>query len=48
MLIPGNHDEAMREYDGVSFGDILVGANTSTSPPTASATCCCMATNSTR
>ena len=24
MLIPGNHDEAMREYDGVSFGDILV------------------------
>lgn len=24
MLIPGNHDEAMREYDGISFGDILV------------------------
>lgn len=24
MLIPGNHDEALREYDGVSFGDILV------------------------
>ncbi len=24
MLIPGNHDEAMREYDGVAFGDILV------------------------
>ena len=24
MLIPGNHDEAMREYDGVSFGDIVV------------------------
>lgn len=24
MLIPGNHDEAIREYDGVSFGDILV------------------------
>ncbi|MCX7156723.1 MAG: UDP-2,3-diacylglucosamine diphosphatase [Rhodocyclales bacterium] len=24
MLIPGNHDEAMREYDGVSFGDIEV------------------------
>jgi UDP-2,3-diacylglucosamine pyrophosphatase LpxH len=35
MLIPGNHDEAMREYDGVSFGDILVGASTSMSPPTA-------------
>ncbi len=24
MLIPGNHDEALREYDGVSFGQILV------------------------
>jgi UDP-2,3-diacylglucosamine pyrophosphatase LpxH len=24
MLIPGNHDEALREYDDVSFGDILV------------------------
>lgn len=24
MLIPGNHDEALREYDGLSFGDILV------------------------
>jgi UDP-2,3-diacylglucosamine pyrophosphatase LpxH len=24
MFIPGNHDEAMREYDGVSFGDIEV------------------------
>lgn len=24
MLVPGNHDEAMREYDGVSFGDIVV------------------------
>ena len=24
MLIPGNHDEALREYDGVSFGEILV------------------------
>jgi UDP-2,3-diacylglucosamine pyrophosphatase LpxH len=24
MLIPGNHDEAMREYDGILFGDILV------------------------
>ena len=24
MLIPGNHDEVLREYDGVSFGDILV------------------------
>lgn len=24
MLIPGNHDEALREYDGVSFGDIDV------------------------
>jgi UDP-2,3-diacylglucosamine pyrophosphatase LpxH len=24
MLIPGNHDEAMREYEGVSFGDIEV------------------------
>ena len=24
ILIPGNHDEAMREYDGVLFGDILV------------------------
>lgn len=24
MLIPGNHDEALREHDGVSFGDILV------------------------
>jgi UDP-2,3-diacylglucosamine pyrophosphatase LpxH len=22
MLIPGNHDEALREYDGVSFGSI--------------------------
>ncbi len=24
MLIPGNHDEALREYDNVAFGDILV------------------------
>lgn len=24
MLIPGNHDEAIREYEGVSFGDIQV------------------------
>ena len=24
MGIPGNHDEALREYDGVSFGEILV------------------------
>lgn len=24
VLIPGNHDEAMREYDGTSFGDILI------------------------
>ena len=24
MLIPGNHDEALREYDGVSFGDITI------------------------
>ncbi|EXI77033.1 MAG: UDP-2,3-diacylglucosamine hydrolase [Candidatus Accumulibacter appositus] len=24
MLVPGNHDEALRDYDGVSFGDILV------------------------
>ena len=24
MLIPGNHDEALREYDGVSFGQFLV------------------------
>ncbi|MFZ2627698.1 MAG: UDP-2,3-diacylglucosamine diphosphatase [Rugosibacter sp.] len=24
MLIPGNHDEALREYDDVAFGDILV------------------------
>ena len=24
MLIPGNHDEALREHAGVSFGDILV------------------------
>jgi UDP-2,3-diacylglucosamine pyrophosphatase LpxH len=24
MFIPGNHDEALREYDGVSFGDIDV------------------------
>ena len=24
MLIPGNHDEAIREYHGISFGDILV------------------------
>lgn len=24
MLIPGNHDEGLRDYDGVSFGDILV------------------------
>jgi UDP-2,3-diacylglucosamine pyrophosphatase LpxH len=24
MFIPGNHDEAMRDHDGVSFGEILV------------------------
>lgn len=24
FLIPGNHDEALREYDGTSFGDIRV------------------------
>jgi UDP-2,3-diacylglucosamine pyrophosphatase LpxH len=24
MLVPGNHDEALREYDGVSFGNIQV------------------------
>ena len=24
MLIPGNHDEALRDYDGESFGNILV------------------------
>ena len=24
IFIPGNHDELLREYDGVSFGDILV------------------------
>jgi UDP-2,3-diacylglucosamine pyrophosphatase LpxH len=26
MLIPGNHDEALREYVGASFGDIRVAA----------------------
>lgn len=26
MFIPGNHDEALREYCGVSFGDIQVAA----------------------
>lgn len=26
MLIPGNHDEALREYLGTSFGDIRVAA----------------------
>lgn len=26
MLIPGNHDEALREYVGASFGDIQVAA----------------------
>ena len=24
VFIPGNHDEALREYDGTSFGDILI------------------------
>jgi len=24
VFIPGNHDEALREYDGTTFGDILV------------------------
>ncbi len=24
VLIPGNHDEALREYDGMTFGNILV------------------------
>ncbi len=24
MLVPGNHDEALREYDGISFGNIQV------------------------
>lgn len=24
MLVPGNHDEALREYDGTSFGNIQV------------------------
>lgn len=24
MLVPGNHDEALREYDGVNFGNIQV------------------------
>ncbi|HQR50244.1 MAG TPA: UDP-2,3-diacylglucosamine diphosphatase [Methylophilaceae bacterium] len=24
VLIPGNHDEALREYDNTSFGDILI------------------------
>jgi UDP-2,3-diacylglucosamine pyrophosphatase LpxH len=24
ILVPGNHDEALREYDGVAFGDILI------------------------
>lgn len=24
IFIPGNHDEALREYDGTSFGDILI------------------------
>ena len=27
MLIPGNHDEALREYAGVSFGNIAVESN---------------------
>ncbi len=26
MLIPGNHDEALREYIGASFGDIRISA----------------------
>lgn len=26
MLIPGNHDEALREYEGIAFGDIEVVA----------------------
>ena len=26
MLIPGNHDEALREYVGASFGDIRIAA----------------------
>jgi UDP-2,3-diacylglucosamine pyrophosphatase LpxH len=24
VFIPGNHDEALREYDGITFGDIVV------------------------
>ncbi|MFA7269084.1 MAG: UDP-2,3-diacylglucosamine diphosphatase [Sterolibacterium sp.] len=24
ILIPGNHDEALRDYDGISFGNIIV------------------------
>lgn len=27
VLVPGNHDEALREYDGVSFGHIRVARN---------------------
>jgi UDP-2,3-diacylglucosamine pyrophosphatase LpxH len=26
VFIPGNHDEALREHDGITFGDILIAA----------------------
>ena len=26
VFIPGNHDEALREYDGTTFGDILIAS----------------------
>ena len=49
VFIPGNHDEALREYVGTSLRRHPGGRrSTSTRPPTAGATCCCTATSSTR
>ncbi len=40
IFIPGNHDEALREYVGTSFGDIRVAKRSTCIPrPTAGATC---------
>lgn len=47
LFIPGNHDEALREYVAPPSATSRLRASTCTRQPTASATCSCTAMSST-
>ena len=47
VFIPGNHDEGLRDYCGLSSAASRSGATSSTPPPTAGAMSSCTATSST-